>query len=128
MQVHLSFLYVGHTLEDVDATFSRMSGKLRVTDIATFEELLRMLPKPEALMNLYDVKAWLDLHLSECTQQTQPLHYKFEAGVRTSFKGNHVYKWIAVDGNFLPPIPRGKPRKLKPDFQKIDVDRNIKQV
>ena len=115
----------------MDAAFSRISEKLRVTDIATFEELLHMLPKAEALKNLYDVKAWLDPHLSQCTQQTQPLHYKFEAsdaGVRTSFKGNHMDEWIALDGNFLQTIPRGQPRKLNPDFQKIDVDRNMKQV
>ena len=45
LQVHLSFLIVGHTHEDVDAAFSRISEKLRRLDAETFYDLLGLLQK-----------------------------------------------------------------------------------
>lgn len=131
LQVHLSFLYVGHTHEDVDAAFSRIAETLRVTDAGTIVDLLHLLSNSEALSNMYDVKAWLEPHIAQCSQHTQPLHYKFEkveAGVRTLYKGNRDEGWKLLDGNFLLANPKGKPKKLTPDFNKIDVVKNMKQV
>ncbi|VDI09707.1 Hypothetical predicted protein [Mytilus galloprovincialis] len=43
-EVHLSFLPVGHTHEDVDAAFSRIAETLRRNDAETMPRLKEMLP------------------------------------------------------------------------------------
>ena len=57
-QVHLSFLYVGHTHEDVDAAFSKVADKLRKTDVEVLQDLIDVIDG-EVLDSIFDVKSWL---------------------------------------------------------------------
>ncbi|XP_053381351.1 uncharacterized protein LOC123565970 [Mercenaria mercenaria] len=73
-EVHLSFLYVGHTHEDVDAAFSKISEKLRTTDAETLDDLIALLPKPEEILHMFDVKNWLAPHIADIEKHSEPLH------------------------------------------------------
>ena len=60
-----------------------------------------------------------------------PLHYKFEKDgdrVKFSCKGPHYAEWIGVEDNILSKKPSGKPKTVKPDFSKVNVERNLKQI
>lgn len=60
-----------------------------------------------------------------------PLHYKFEKydnSVRWFFKGTHNSEWIQIEDNILTKLPQGQPKSLKPDYSKINIDKNLKQV
>ena len=77
--MHLSFLPVGHTHEDVDAAFSKVADQLRKRDVETVEDLLNMLPKSEMLGTMFDVRNWLEPEISTLMGVSSPLHYKFES-------------------------------------------------
>ena len=131
LQVHLSFLYVGHTHEDVDAAFSRISEKLRKTDVSTLDDLVNVLPRSEHLSNVFDVKKWLDTSVADPEFHTEPHHYKWESssqGVSLYFKGNKGDQWESSEDNFLLSVPRGKPKPLKPDTSNIDSARSLKLI
>ena len=57
-QVHLSFLYVGHTHEDIDAAFSKVAEKLRKQEAETLHGLMSLLPNAKQTSGLYDIKNW----------------------------------------------------------------------
>lgn len=124
-------MIVGHTHEDVDAGFSKISEKLRRNDVQTVDELLNILPNSEVIKTLYDVKTWLEPHISNIQHITQPLHYKFtrmDDKTRISFKGLHTDDWRLLDGNFLHSIPKGKPKCVEADFSKFNIERMQKQI
>ena len=56
-QVHLSFLYVGHTHEDIDAGISRMSETLKQSEAETLPELKAIIPDCHHLKGMYDIKS-----------------------------------------------------------------------
>ena len=129
--MHLSFLYVGHTHEDVDAAFSRISEKLRKTDVPTLDDLISILPRSEALSNVYDVKTWLNSHVNDPEFHTKAHHYKWESnsqGVFLYFKGNMDDPWETSKDTFLLSGPRGKPKPLKSDTSSIDGHRSMKLI
>ena len=66
-----------HTHEDVDAGFSNISRKLRTNDCESLDELETILPSSNHFTHMFDVKAWLDVHLVDIQKQTQPLHSTF---------------------------------------------------
>ena len=66
-----------HTPEDVDVGFSKISRKLRTNDCETLDELETILPSSNHFTHIFDVKAWLDVHLADIQKQTQPLHSTF---------------------------------------------------
>ncbi|XP_053407037.1 uncharacterized protein LOC123566018 [Mercenaria mercenaria] len=51
-EVHISFLYVGHSHKDIDASFSKISEKLRKSDAETVPALLDLVVNMELLSNL----------------------------------------------------------------------------
>ena len=55
--VHLSFLYVAHTHEDVDAKFSQISKIVRKENVVT---ILKRLIK-----GMYDINTWLLPHIND---------------------------------------------------------------
>lgn len=76
-KVHLSFLPVGHTHEDVDAAFSKIAETLRRKDAETMPRLKTMLPNVNEVEVLYDIRQWLTPNLNDIRKHTGPLHYKF---------------------------------------------------
>lgn len=47
---------MGHTHEDIDAAFSRVSEKLRKTEAETLVGLIDLLPNSKQTGGLYDIK------------------------------------------------------------------------
>ena len=136
--MHLSFLPVGHTHEDVDAGFSQISGVLREKDVETYEELMNILPNPTDLTSVFDVKAWLEPHINSPLKHSVPLHFRFSRSdetVSVSYKGLHNQPWKALEGSFFkayangkPSLPTGSPKLLKPQFDSDDLERLKKQI
>ena len=134
-QVHLSFLFVGHTHEDIDAAFSRLAEKLRKTDAITIDQLQSLLPA-KRLSGLFDIKQWMLPNINNIAKHTKPLHFKFsrDANDRIVFQYNSRANsiWITAPNQMLNGLPKGKPTILKPpNFQKMnikDIQKNIDRV
>ena len=98
-QVQLSFLYVGHTHEDIDAAFHRIADSLRTTDAETLTELLGILPNVQEIHTLvmYDFRSWLEPCINLIQHHTKPLHYRFKknhsGNLLVHYKGNHDRPW-----------------------------------
>ncbi|XP_053391842.1 uncharacterized protein LOC128554598 [Mercenaria mercenaria] len=130
-EVHLSFLYVGNTHEDVDAAFSKISEKLRTTDAETLDGLIALLPKPEEILHMFDVKNWLAPHIADIEKHLEPLHIKFvkkNEEVQVFFKGQNIDPGCELNGNILTSIPNGQPTTIKPDHSHINIERQSKQI
>ncbi len=91
MQVHLSFLNVGHTHEDIDAAFSRIAERLRQNEAETLHDLLHKLPEvTEIRGGMHDISGWMKPYIVDIRKHTRPLHYKFarvEGQVSVLYKG-----------------------------------------
>jgi hypothetical protein len=87
-KVKVSFLLVGHTHEDIDQLFSRLSAALRLQDCHTMEKLLEISSKAfscndldlvaEFLPDVPDYKAWMTPYLPKMKGHTAPMCFKFE--------------------------------------------------
>ena len=86
--VHLGFLMVGHTHEDIDAMFSRFSEKLRVGQTFTLPHLMDTLrtsstssPAPFLLTEVLDFKAYCDGYICDGQEaligHSKPLLFRF---------------------------------------------------
>lgn len=80
-EVHLSFLHVGHTHEDIDASFSQLSMKLRNSDAETMPKLLSLLNNAKQLRGLLDIKSWIEPCLNNIKKHSKPLHFKFRRDI-----------------------------------------------
>lgn len=129
MQVHLSFLYVGHTHEDIDAAFSKISTKLQKSDAETLPDLIHLLPNSQLISEMLDIKSYLNDHINKINYITDPLHYKIARSgnkVNVFFKGQQHRPWKLLKGSFLKSAPSGKPTVLEPNFSKFN--ENIEKV
>ncbi|XP_052213079.1 uncharacterized protein LOC127831989 [Dreissena polymorpha] len=111
-EVHMSFLIVGHTHEDIDARFSMISRTLGSKDAEIFEDLLKILQSAERVTKIFDVKKWLEPNLNVAQHATQPLHYKFvnvEGIVNFFYKDYQHQPWTPLVGHFLQKVPEGVP-------------------
>ncbi|XP_063411362.1 uncharacterized protein LOC134694252 [Mytilus trossulus] len=134
-EVHLSFLYVGHTHEDIDAGFSKIADSLRQNDTETIPELLDLLPNPSNLIWQYDIRNWLEPFIADVRKHTKPLHYKFTMAevsnkIKLCYKSNHAGPWkISTSGMFMfnekgeVELPKGVPKVSTPVFDKISIEK-----
>ncbi|VDI06880.1 Hypothetical predicted protein [Mytilus galloprovincialis] len=134
-EVHLSFLYVGHTHEDIDAGFSKIVDSLRRNDAETIPELLDLLPNPSNLIWQYDIRNWLQPFIADVRKHTKPLHYKFTMDevsnkIKLCYKSNHAGPWkISTSGMFMfndkgeVELPKGVPKVSTPVFDKISIEK-----
>jgi hypothetical protein len=130
-QVHISFLFVGHTHEDVDAGFSRIGEFLRRNDAETVEDLLNTIPNSELLNNMFDIKSWLEPHLNLVSKHTAQHHFKFskQSGkVIVEYKLHQAEEWSKQETTYLFKKPDGKPKILKADVTKLDFERLQKLI
>lgn len=138
LQVHLSFLFVGHTHEDVDAAFSQISKRLRQEDVETYDNFIDFLPDSKDVTVMFNVKAWLEPHLCKPLEHTAPLHFRFQRindkDVKIHYKGLYDQPWIEYHGFFksLPNgkkyLPTGTPKLVQPNIENINFDRLRRQV
>lgn len=127
----MSFLYVGHTHEDVDAGFSHIAEKLRKTDVEVIDDFVKILPKPEMISVMFNVKEWLAPEIKHLTGISVPLHFRFlrvDDKIVTYYKGQQSSAWIPFTENVLKRIPEGEPSLLQPDYNKLEIDKQLKQV
>lgn len=132
-KVHLSFLHVGHTHEDIDASFSQLSMKLRKADAETMPQLLSLLNGANQLRGLFDIKAWLEPCLNNIKKHSKPLHFKFSKDVSQKtvmqYRANSNRPWNFTDEAILHSIPSGQPRLLlPPNFHKIEISAIRKNI
>ena len=124
-QVHLSFLYVGHTHEDIDAQFSHLAGILKTNDAVTLPRLLALFPNAVQLRGLFNFKEWVEPYLNEIQHHSKPLHFLFrkarDEDVEVCYKGQNNAAWLLLPTSILTGIPEGRPAILKPEsMHKID--------
>ncbi|KXJ22492.1 hypothetical protein AC249_AIPGENE2579 [Exaiptasia diaphana] len=135
-KVRLSYLMVGHTHEDIDQMFSRISVTLRKSDAVTLEELKSIIrksyhptPMTSYVENHYDIKAWLYPYLAVFENHSQPHAFRFKLNekkeVEMSYKEWSNKKgagkfWLPRAGPhiILRRTPPGKPALLRPDLKK----------
>ena len=126
-QVYLSFLFVGHTHEDVDAAFSQISKRLRQEDVET--NFLAFLPEAKDVTVMSDMKTWLEPHLCQPLDHTASLHFRFQTindnDVKFQYKGLFDSPCINYECGFFKSYENGKiylPRRtqkfLEPNIDK----------
>ncbi|XP_078346095.1 uncharacterized protein LOC144631526 isoform X2 [Oculina patagonica] len=143
-EVRLSFLMVGHTHEDVDQFFSRISRRLHKKDSMTLPALVRNIhkahtPAPDVhvLKYVFDIKAWLEPYLNSVKRHVYPHAYKF---FKRDGQVTMRYKKWANDKTWLPDGPslhmlNGKPRGIpvlvRPETKKLmdikDLQESVKK-
>ncbi|XP_030834677.1 uncharacterized protein LOC115921382 [Strongylocentrotus purpuratus] len=138
-EVHLSYLLVGHTHEDIDQLFSQIGPKLKAKSAETIPQLLSLLPNGEVLYGLYDFKSWMTPHISNVTGHTKPHHFRFSMNekkkVVLAVRGLRNHEWKELPRGFwqysatgTPVYPRGKPALLQPNFENINLERLVDRV
>ncbi|WAR29886.1 hypothetical protein MAR_003454, partial [Mya arenaria] len=129
--VHLSFLPVGHTHEDIDSKFASIADSLRTKNVESVGSLLKVLEKPEEIRSLFDVRGWITPYLNKIVQITNPLYFKIkriEDTVKGYYKGNHNDVWKILPQNLLNTLPNSKPSEVIPSFDKINIENHEKLV
>ena len=104
LQVYLSFLYVGHTHEDIDAKFSKIADKLRQHHAETLPLLMNLVENCEEIHHVHDVKSWFEKNIVDVKQHTKPLHYKFSNSngeVSVCYKSANGKPWQQLHGGSL---------------------------
>lgn len=113
---------VGHTHEDIDAAFSKISDNLRRNDAETMVQLMSMLPSSQRTQGLYNIREWLEPNITPITGQTGPLHYKFSRDERNNvvgeYKGLKHRPWKKMPKPMLKQLPKGLPKVIIPSFKK----------
>ncbi|XP_052787711.1 uncharacterized protein LOC128222654 isoform X2 [Mya arenaria] len=130
-EVHLSFLPVGHTHEDIDSKFASIADSLRTKNVESVGSLLKVLEKPEEIRSLFDVRGWITPYLNKIVQITNPLYFKIkriEDTVKGYYKGNHNDVWKILPQNLLNTLPNSKPSEVIPSFDKINIENHEKLV
>lgn len=132
LQVHLSFLMVGHTHEDVDAAFSKIANSLRINDAETYPDLVKLLPNCNEIVWLYNVRDWLSPYINDIRKHTKPLHFKFCRDQQTNdvsfcYKARNENPWksehglLHRKGNGKVKLPTGVPKLILPTFNNVPI-------
>ena len=80
----MSFLIVGHTHEDVDQTFSKISHALNKNDAVTLTDLQDIIrqsqqpmPKTSTLHAVWNISGWLEEYVNTIMSVTSPRTYRY---------------------------------------------------
>lgn len=133
--IHLGFLMVGHTHEDIDAMFSRFSEKLRTSQVYTFGNLMETFmkcsccaPVPYLMQEIPDFKRFIDGYLCDGPEtligHKKPLQFRFflrdGIPIMQYMMNPRAKTWLPQDGielwkrdaNGIPMLPTGNPSPL----------------
>lgn len=139
----MSFLMVGHTHEDIDQFFSRVSTRLKKTNVPTLDALLDTIPKSfnkgvttaERLQPIYSSKEWLGPCLEDISQHSRPHVFRITKGLDgraliSTKMWSSSPEWISPCGSphLLTHHPDGIPAIITPNFEKVDLPRLGKQI
>ena len=124
-EIHLCFLIMGHTHEDIDQKFSIISNVLKRKDIDTLDEMLQLVEKGTSYMeafvkarkleHIHNWKTFITPHLlrggDHLTGITLPHHMRFymdSGSVRVQYKHFYSDEWGPTSGylclNSLPSV------------------------
>ncbi|XP_030848478.1 uncharacterized protein LOC115927151 [Strongylocentrotus purpuratus] len=136
-KIKVGFLMVGHTHEDVDQFFSRISTHLKKHSITTFPKLLQAIPASfnthtmttaQRILHIFDVRDWLLPHQHSMAYHSKPHIFKFtldQAGKATlqTKDWSTSPHWCDTTGltRILSSLPDGQPRLVKKSFTDIDI-------
>ncbi|KAL3694843.1 hypothetical protein R1sor_008494 [Riccia sorocarpa] len=128
--VEVNFLMVGHTHEDVDALFSKVSARTINKDVLTLPALMAevwgseaMHPVPMLLEEVADYKTYANECLKPLIDHSQPIGFRFSMAdnvpvYRTQKEVDGPWMpegglclWTKVDGHIL--VPTGEPKALQ---------------
>ncbi|XP_071125906.1 uncharacterized protein [Mytilus edulis] len=133
-EIQLSFLYVGHTHEDIDQIFSVFSDRLRHTDATTVPELHQNLYNAQELHGCYNVSGWLDPCIAGVKSHSKSniFRYRYDEAnksVNVYYRKNSEQPWktlrrgfFKVRPNGLPLLPNSNPPVLMVSFHLLDMD------
>ena len=126
-QVKLGFLMKGHTHEDVDQLFSRISTHTAKHNVPTLSSLLNHIPqaynKPnttaDRIQTVYNIKDWLFPCLNKIANHSQPHQFKITKkegkAVLSTKKWSSNDEWQSTTGeeHILKCHPQGQPAPTK---------------
>ncbi|CAH1242494.1 Hypp6767 [Branchiostoma lanceolatum] len=134
-EVQLSFLYVGHTHEDIDQLFSQIADRLRHEEARTPKQLLEKLPDAAEMRGLYDVRGWLEPYIVNIKGHSKVGMFRFRKNttmrdrVDMFYRRSNDHGWkILRTGMFraneenVPVRPAGRPKLLLPVFEKREIN------
>ena len=139
----VSFLMVGHTHEDVDQLFSRISSRIRRLNVPTLQDLLQQIPKAylkhnttaERLAAVFNVRDWLSPSIEVMQRHSKPHVFKItkdESGraVLMTKMWSTSAEWQTPTGSpyLLSNHPDGQPDMVRPDFSAVDLLRLTRQI
>lgn len=127
---------MGHTHEDIDAQFARLSELLRTNDAVTIPGLQQIVGTSELTRGLFDMKTWISPALNNIKKHSKPLHFLFtkadDDSVAFQYKSSCNQTWFTHQGpGVLSYTPEGiPPIVIPPNFDKINLHQlsdNIKR-
>ncbi|VDI31378.1 Hypothetical predicted protein [Mytilus galloprovincialis] len=133
-EIQLSFLYVGHTHEDIDQMFSVFADRLRHTDATTLPELHQHVYNAQELNGCYNVSGWLDPCIAGVKSHSKSniFRYRYDEAnklVNVYYRKNSEQPWktlrrgfFKVRPNGLPLLPNSNPPVLMASFHLLDMD------
>lgn len=136
-KIKVGFLMVGHTHEDVDQFFSRISTHLKKNSITTFPKLLKAIPASfqrsdsmttaQRITHIFDVRDWLLPHQHSMSYHSKPHIFKFtldqgKATLQTKDWSTSPH-WCNTTGltHILSLLPDGQPRLVQKSFADINI-------
>ncbi|XP_063964995.1 uncharacterized protein LOC129278782 [Lytechinus pictus] len=136
-KVKLCFLMKGHTHEDIDQLFSRISTHTSKHNIPTLSSLLHHIPlsykKPnttaERIHIIYNIRDWLETHINKPSHHSLPHQFKI-----TKIQGHAIINtkkwssspfWTATTGAsyILKEHPPGLPEVVSRKIEELHLDR-----
>ncbi|XP_035662490.1 uncharacterized protein LOC118406535 [Branchiostoma floridae] len=117
--IQLSFLFVGHTHEDIDQMFSRVADKLRHQEAHTPEQLINMMPECSRLRGLYNIRDWLKPSIPTIQGQSQPGQFRFRLSkedpdvVDMFYRKGQGQPWNKLKNGMFKRSESGKPDRPK---------------
>ncbi|XP_074653607.1 uncharacterized protein LOC141907763 [Tubulanus polymorphus] len=132
-QVQLSFLYVGHTHEDIHQLFSVVSKVLGKNEALDLPELLSLLPLGEEIEGLYNYRDWLGPNIIDVANHSRPNIFLFKRSgngrsVDLFYRKTSRQSWNVVKDGILRSMPSGKPNLLLQDYTDFEVDKLSRNI
>ncbi|XP_074661102.1 uncharacterized protein LOC141913837 [Tubulanus polymorphus] len=123
-EIQLSFLFVGHTHEDIDQLISVYAGRLRREDAFDMAGLLKLCDGIE-LGGLLDIRSWLAPHIVNMKNHSKPRIFRRDSQdqsqINMYYRCSSTQEWHCMEGGVLTSIPTGTPSVLDLNYSIIEI-------
>lgn len=128
----------GHTHEDVDQLFSRISVYTSKQNIPTLSSLLSNIPKSynkpnttsERLMAIFNIRDWIQPHMNKPSQHSHPHQFKITKNthgnaVLHTKKWSNCAEWQSTTGEqyIIRSHPEGEPVMVAPSSAELGLNK-----